>query len=85
MRQEEEHGALPQQKSSPTVSRRTKYFLFTAFPRQPKHILVAKTRSSKAVHLEFLSPKERLYLTNHYINYCERTILHMQPETQVMQ
>src|SRR5215471_3888327 len=30
-------SALPHQKSSSTVSRRPKYFLFTAFPRQPEH------------------------------------------------
>ena len=32
-------------KSSPAVSRPTKYFLSTAFPCQSKHILVPKTRS----------------------------------------
>jgi hypothetical protein len=36
----------------------------------------------KVVHLEFLTPNERLHLANHYINYCERTILHLQSETQ---
>ncbi|SRR5258708_1612342 len=39
----------------------------------------------KAVHLQFLSPRERLYLADHYLNYCERTILHMQSEAQDMQ
>ena len=39
----------------------------------------------KAVHLAFLVPRERLHLVNHYINYCERTILHMQSEAQDMQ
>jgi hypothetical protein len=39
----------------------------------------------KVVHLEFLTPNERLHLANHYINYCERTILHMQSEAQDMQ
>jgi hypothetical protein len=38
-------GALPHQKSSPAVSRRTKYFLSSAFSHQPKHLLVPKTRS----------------------------------------
>jgi hypothetical protein len=36
--------ALPHQKSSPAISRPMKYFLFTAFPRQPKHLLVPQTR-----------------------------------------
>jgi hypothetical protein len=38
----------------------------------------------EAVHLEFLTPRERLHLVNHYINYCERMILHMQSEAQDM-
>ncbi len=37
--------ALPHQKSSPAVSRRTKYFLSSAFLHQPKHLLVPTTRS----------------------------------------
>jgi hypothetical protein len=28
---------------------------------------------------------QRLYLADHYLNYCERTILHMQSEAQDMQ
>lgn len=38
----------------------------------------------KAVHFQLLSPRECLYLTDHYINYCERAILHLQSEAQDM-
>src|SRR5207247_2068830 len=31
----------------------------------------------KAAYLEFLQPAERLYLLDHYINYCQTHILHL--------
>lgn len=34
----------------------------------------------KMVYFDLLRPKERLLLMNHYINYCQTSILHLQTE-----
>ena len=70
-------------------------YAITPAGRRRFHILMMDTSSNlgdysrifhlKVVHLAFLSPRERLHLAKHYINYCERTILHMQSEAQDMQ
>ncbi len=84
---------LPQEASG---SRRQSHrYAITPAGRRRFHILMMDTSSNlgdyplifhlKVVHLEFPSPRERLHLVNHYINYCERTILHMQSEAQEMQ
>ena len=85
---------LPQEEASRSLRQSHRYAI-TPAGRSRFHTLMMDTSSNlgdyprifhlKAVHLEFLSPKERLYLANHYINYCERTILHMQSEAQDMQ
>ncbi|MDQ6661236.1 MAG: PadR family transcriptional regulator [Chloroflexota bacterium] len=36
----------------------------------------------KATVLEFLKPSERLYLIDHYINYCQAHVLHLTAETE---
>jgi DNA-binding PadR family transcriptional regulator len=38
----------------------------------------------KAIVLEFLKPAERLYLIDHYINYCQAHILHLTAEKEDM-
>ncbi len=85
---------LPREEGSHSQRQSHRYAITPAGWRR-FHILMMDTSSNlgdyprifhlKAVHLEFLSPKERLHLANHYINYCERTILHMQSEAQDMQ
>ncbi len=85
---------LPQEEASRS-QRQSHRYTITPAGRSRFHTLMMDTSSNlgdyprifhlKAVHLGFLSPKERLYLANHYINYCDRTILHMQSEAQDMQ
>jgi len=85
--------ALPQE--VPHAQRQTHRYAITAAGRRRFHTLMMDTSSNlgdyprifhlKAVHFQFLSPRERLYLADHYINYCERTILHLQSEAQDMQ
>jgi DNA-binding PadR family transcriptional regulator len=87
-------GTLPQEQVSRSLRQSHRYAITSAGQRR-FHILMMDTSSNlgdyprifhlKAVHLAFLSPRERLHLANHYINYCERIILHMQSEAQDMQ
>jgi DNA-binding PadR family transcriptional regulator len=84
--------ALPQQ--APHAQRQAHRYAITPAGRRRFHTLMMDTSSNlgdylrifhlKAVHLQFLSPGERRYLADHYINYCERTILHLQSEAQDM-
>jgi DNA-binding PadR family transcriptional regulator len=86
--------ALPREEASRS-QRQSHRYAITAAGQRRFHTLMMDTSSNlgdyprifhlKAVHLGFLSPRERLHLVNHYINYCERTILHMQSEAQDMQ
>src|SRR5215469_15998947 len=85
---------LPSQEVSRSQRQAHRYAI-TPAGRRRFHTLMMDTSSNlgdyprifhlKAVHLQFLSPRERLYLADHYLNYCERTILHMQSEAQDMQ
>jgi DNA-binding PadR family transcriptional regulator len=85
---------LPKEEASRS-QRQSHRYAITPAGRSRFHTLMMDTSSNlgdyprifhlKEVHLGFLSPKERQYLANHYINYCERTILHMQSEAQDMQ
>lgn len=36
----------------------------------------------KALHLEFLSPEDQLYLVDHYITYCQTSIRYQKTEAQ---
>jgi DNA-binding PadR family transcriptional regulator len=86
--------ALPRQEVSRSQRQAHRYAITPAGQRR-FHTLMMDTSSNlgdyprifhlKVVHLQFLSPRERLYLADHYANYCERTILHMQSEAQDMQ
>ena len=80
---------------APRSQRQSHCYTITPAGRRRFHILMMDTSSNqgdyprifhiKVVHLAFLMPKERLHLVNHYINYCEQIILHMQTEAQDMQ
>ncbi len=80
---------------APRTQRQSHQYTITQAGRRRFQILMMDTSSNlgdyprifhlKVVHLDFLMPKERLHLVNHYINYCERIILHMQTEAQDMQ
>lgn len=86
--------ALPPEEVSRSQRQAHRYAI-TPAGRRRFHTLMMDTSSNlgdyprifhlKAVHLQFLSPRECLYLADHYLNYCERTILHMQSEAQDMQ
>ena len=86
--------ALPQEEV-PRSPRLVHRYAITPAGRCRFHTLMMDTSSNlgdyprifhlKAMHLQFLSPRERLYLADHYINYCERTILHMQSGAQAKQ
>ena len=83
------------QEEASRSQRQSHRYAITLAGRRRFHILMLDTSSNlgdyprifhlKVVHLEFITPRERLHLMNHYINYCERTILHMQTEAQDMQ
>ena len=83
--------ALPQEER-PRSPRQVHRYAITPAGRCRFHTLMMDTSSNlgdyprifhlKAMRLQFLSPKERLYLVDHYINYCERTILHIRSEVQ---
>lgn len=85
----------PPQEETSRSQRQLHRYAITPSGRRRFHILMMDTSSNlgdyprifhlKAVHLAFLVPRERLHLANHYINYCERTILHMLSEAQDMQ
>lgn len=85
---------LPQEETSHQQRQAHRYAITAAGCRR-FHTLMMDTSSNlgdyprifhlKAVHFQFLSPRECLYLVDHYLNYCERTILHMQSEAQDMQ
>ena len=84
---------LPNQEAS-QAPRQAHRYAMTAAGRRRFHTLMMDTSSNlgdyprifhlKAVHFQFLLPRERLYLADHYLNYCERTILHLQSEAQDM-
>ena len=84
---------LPSQEASQAPRQAHRYAITAAGCRR-FHTLMMDTSSNlgdyprifhlKAVHFQFLLPRERLYLADHYLNYCERTILHLQSEAQDM-
>lgn len=72
--------------------RRSRTFMITDEGRKRFHQLMMDTSSNlgeyqkffyyKLGYLDLLRPNERLLLMNHYINYCQATILHMQTEME---
>ncbi|HLH61004.1 MAG TPA: PadR family transcriptional regulator [Ktedonobacteraceae bacterium] len=72
--------------------RRSRTFMITDEGRKRFHQLIMDTSSNlgdyqkffyhKLGYLDLLRPDERLLLINHYINYCQTTILHTQTERE---
>lgn len=72
------------------AQRQVHRYAITPAGRHRFHTLMMDTSSNlgdyprifhlKVVHLHLLLPTERLYLIDHYINYCERTIFHRHPK-----
>ncbi len=70
--------------------RRSKTFTITEEGRKRFHQLMMDMASNlgdyqrfihyKMVYFDLLRPEERLLLMNHYINYCQTSILHIQTE-----
>src|SRR5258708_4664970 len=82
----EEHNAAQSHRQSRTYE-------ITSLGRVRFHQLMMDTASNlgdyqrvfqllKVPYMEFLQPRERLHLLNHYINYCETRILFVQSEMQ---
>lgn len=79
--------ALPQKHDS---AHRARTFTITDEGRKRFHRLMMDTSSNlgdyqkifryKMGFFDLLHPEERLLLMNHYINYCQATILHLQSE-----
>ena len=78
---------------APRSQRQSHCYTITPAGRRRFHILMMDTSSNqgdyprifhiKVMHLAFLLRKERLVLVNHYINYCEQIVLHMQIEADI--
>ena len=70
--------------------RRQRPFTLTSAGRKRFHQVMMDTTSNpgdypklfwlKVQFLEFLQPSERLYLLDHYLNYCQTHIFHVQSE-----
>lgn len=69
-------------------------YTITTAGRQRFHELMMDTASNlgdyqkifrlKIPSLNYLAPRERLYLLNHYLNYCQASILFLQTEAENM-
>jgi DNA-binding PadR family transcriptional regulator len=87
MEQTELIVALPPERDSTS---RARTFAITEEGRKRFHQLMMDTSSNlgdyqkifryKMGFFDLLRPEERLLLMNHYINYCQTTILHLQSE-----
>jgi hypothetical protein len=85
---------MPQEKGghSSRGDRHSRTFMITEEGRKRFHQLMMDTSSNLGDYQKFfyhklgffdlLRPNERLLLMNHYINYCQTTILHMQTEME---
>lgn len=72
--------------------RSSRVFGLTAAGRKRFYQLLMETRTNqgsyqrlfriKALHLEFLSPQDQLYLLDHYIHYCQTSIRYQKTEAQ---
>mgnify|MGYP001259601020 CR=1 FL=1 len=84
--------ALPQERDPARGERRARTFAITEEGRKRFHQLMMDTSSNlgdyqkifryKMGYFDLLRPDERLLLMNHYINYCQTTILHLQTEME---
>jgi len=83
-------AAVPQTRTR--GGRHARVFTITEEGRKRFHQLMMDTSSNlgeyqkffyrKLEYFDLLRPNERLLLLNHYINYCQTTILHMQTERE---
>ena len=83
---------LPPEHVPAKVDRRSKTFTITEEGRKRFYQLMMDMASNlgdyqkffhyKMVYFDLLRPKERLLLMNHYINYCQTSILHTQTEME---
>ncbi len=83
-------AVLPQERDLARGDRRVRTFTITEEGRKRFHQLMMDTSSNlgeyqkffhhKMTYFDLLRPDERLLLVNHYINYCQTTILHRQTE-----
>ena len=80
------------QQEQGSSSRGTRTYTITEEGRKRFHQLMMDTSSNlgeyqkffyrKLEYFDLLRPNERLLLMNHYINYCQTTILHVQTERE---
>jgi DNA-binding PadR family transcriptional regulator len=89
-----EHAGLiavqPQPDAAEGNGRNSRVFTITDEGRRRFHQLILDMSSApgdyqrifryKMISLDLIEPEERLPLFNHYINYCQMTILHVQNE-----
>lgn len=85
-------AVLLQESNSAHGDRRARVYTITDEGRKRFHQLMMDTSSNlgeyqkffhhKLVYSDLLRPDERLLLINHYINYCQATILHSQTEME---
>ena len=85
-------AVLPQEHGPVKDNRHMRTFMITEEGRKRFHQLMMDTSSNlgdyqkffhyKMVFFDLLRPDERLLLVNHYINYCQTTILHIQTEME---
>jgi DNA-binding PadR family transcriptional regulator len=86
-------AVLPQERAgSARGTRRVRTYTITDEGRKRFHQLMMDTSSNlgeyqkffyrKLEYFDLLRPNERLLLLNHYINYCQTTILHVQTERE---
>ena len=83
-------AVLPQERDPARGDRRARTFTITEEGRKRFHQLMMDTSSNlgeyekffyhKMTYFDLLRPDERLLLVNHYVNYCQTTILHTQTE-----
>ena len=83
-------AVLPQGGHAASGDRRARTYTITEEGRKRFHQLMMDTSSNlgeyekffhhKMTYFDLLRPAERLLLLNHYMNYCQATILHTQTE-----
>ena len=85
-------AVLSQENDSSRRDRRSRTFTITAEGRKRFHQLMMDTSSNlgeyqrffyyKMGYFDLLRPNEHLLLLNHYLNYCQTTVLHTQTEME---
>ncbi|MGH2497904.1 MAG: PadR family transcriptional regulator [Ktedonobacteraceae bacterium] len=83
-------AVLPEGRNDTHADRRARVYTITDEGRKRFHQLMMDTSSNlgeyqkffhhKMTYFDLLRPDERLLLLNHYVNYCQATILHSQTE-----